>query len=157
PGRGADARRAPARRGAAPRVMRVDAARAALLVIDVQQKLWDVMPEERAAVAKNLGILLELARRLRIPVVASEQYPRGLGPTIAELEERRRAPDLDLRRLEKMEFSCGQSTAFAPVWDEVGRDVWVVAGMETHVCVYQTVRDLVARGATVHVPADAVI
>jgi nicotinamidase-related amidase len=137
---------------------RLDRARAALLVVDVQERLWAVMdPAERERVARNIGVLVELARRLGFPVVLSEQYPRGLGPTVAPVEAALRGEGLDLRRLEKLEFSCGAAPGFAALWDALGRDQWIVAGMETHICVYQTARDLVLRGAAVHVPADAVI
>jgi nicotinamidase-related amidase len=137
--------------------LRIESVRTALLVIDVQQRLWDVMPADKPRVARNLGILVELARRLGIPVVMSEQYPQGLGRTIPEVAEAVAAPGVALHRLEKLEFSCAAAPAFAPIWDELARDTWIVAGMETHICVYQTARDLAARGATVHLAADAVI
>jgi nicotinamidase-related amidase len=111
--------------------------------------------EDRAMCLKNVGILLELARRLKIPVVQSEQYPNGLGPTVKAVVDG--LAGQDLRKMEKIEFSCAAAPAFEPLWKELGRDQWIVAGMESHVCVYQTVRDLAARGATVHVPVDAVI
>jgi nicotinamidase-related amidase len=135
--------------------LRLDPERAALLVVDVQERLWAVMDQDdRARCLKNVGILLELARRLGIPVVQSEQYPKGLGPTIAPIAEKIGA---GARRLEKVEFSCAAAPAWAPLWDELRRPQWIVAGMEAHVCVYQTVRDLLERGATVHLPVDAVI
>ncbi len=134
--------------------LRLDPARAALLVVDVQERLWSAMPpDERERVQRNLLILLELAHRLAIPVVASEQYPKGLGATVPDIA----AALAGARRFEKMEFSCVASPAFAPIRAALGRTQWVVAGMESHVCVDQTVRDLAASGATVHVPADAVI
>ncbi len=134
--------------------MKIEPARTALLVVDVQERLWAVMDAaEKAAVARNIRILGELARRLQMPVVLSEQNPRGLGPTVPDLAE----AVAGARRLEKMEFSCVAAPAFTPLWQEIGRDSWLVCGIETHICVYQTARDLVARGATVHVPADAVM
>lgn len=138
--------------------MRVEPAKAALLVVDTQERLWHVMsPDDRAMCAKNVKILVELARRLDLPVVLSEQYPKGLGPTVAEIAEAVAAPATRLHRMEKLEFSCAAAPSFAPLWDELRREQWIVAGMESHVCVYQTVRDLVARGAAVQVVADAVI
>jgi nicotinamidase-related amidase len=140
------------------RALRLDPARAALLVVDVQERLWEVMPaEDRAMCARNLKILVELARRLHIPVVLSEQYPKGLGPTVAEIAEAVAAPGVELHRMEKVEFSCAAAPSFAPLWDELRREQWIIAGMESHVCVYQTVRDLVERGAAVQLVADAVI
>jgi len=141
--------------GQAPE-LRIDPARAALLLVDLQVRLWEVMAaDERARVLRNVGILIEMARRLQVPVVVSEQYPRGLGPTLPEIETA--LAGLPARRLEKVEFSCGAAPGFTDLWAELGRPVWIVAGMETHICVYQTVRDLAARGASVHVPADAVL
>jgi nicotinamidase-related amidase len=136
----------------------VRADRAALLVVDVQERLWAVMPEaDRARVERNLEILIELARRLRMPIVVSEQYPRGLGPTIGLVAKLVDAID-GVKRLEKMEFSCADAPGWEALAREIGRDQWVVVGQETHVCVYQTVRGLVAGGAkSVHVPADAVL
>jgi nicotinamidase-related amidase len=134
--------------------LRIDPARAVLLVVDVQERLWAAMPEDgRAEVQRNVLILVELARRLGVPVVASEQYPKGLGRTVAALD----AALAGAERFEKLEFSCAAAPAFGPIRDRLGRDQWIVVGMESHVCVYQTARDLAARGATVHVPADAVI
>jgi nicotinamidase-related amidase len=138
--------------------LRIQAARAALLVIDFQEKLAAAMaPPERAACERNIGILLELARRLNIPVVVSEQYTRGLGPTVAALTAALAAPGLDVHRFEKLEFGCTEAPAFRPLFDRIGRAQWIVTGMEAHVCVWQTARGLRTWGATVHVVADAVI
>jgi nicotinamidase-related amidase len=137
--------------------LRIDPARAALLVVDVQQRLAAAMPsEDLAAVERNVRILVEAARLLHIPVVASEQYPRGLGPTVPSVAQALDGPGLDVRRFEKLEFACPAAPAWEPIWSELRRDQWIVTGMETHVCVYQSVRDLVRRGATVHVPIDGV-
>jgi nicotinamidase-related amidase len=126
----------------------IDRDRAALLVVDVQERLLAAMsPEDAARIVKNVGILIEAARQLGVPIVASEQYPKGLGPTVPAVSDALSAAGA--RRFEKLEFSA------APGLVEE-RDQWIVCGMETHVCVYQTVRALAARGRTVHVPADAV-
>jgi nicotinamidase-related amidase len=87
--------------------------------------------------------------------VLSQQYPRGLGPTVATVEQ---ALDATSRviRFDKLEFSAAAAPAFADFAPGLGRDQWIVCGMETHVCVYQTARDLVARGWATHVCADAV-
>ncbi|HKA90948.1 MAG TPA: isochorismatase family protein [Haliangiales bacterium] len=136
--------------------LKIDPARAALLVIDVQQRLFGVTPEaDRNACARNIHILAELARRLRLPVVWSEQYPHGLGPTIPPVADA--LAGLAPHRVEKLEFSLAAAPAWEAIGRELGRDQLVVVGMEAHVCVYQTVRDLCERGATVFVPADAVV
>jgi len=137
----------------------LDPARAALLVVDVQEKLAAAMPPEGMnALVRNLGILCEAARRFAIPVVVSEQYPRGLGHTIAGVEQALAglAPDR-LFRFDKLEFSACAAPGFAPVEARLdGRDQWIVTGIECHVCVYQTARALRAGGAAVHVVRDAV-
>ena len=131
-----------------------------LLLIDIQERLAAVMPEEvLAKTVRNIKILLEAARRLGMPVVVSEQYPKGLGQTLPELTESLNGMD-DLSRLEKVDFSVCASEHFSAVRDDMagkGRTHWIVTGMETHICVYQTVRALLASGASVHVPVDAVV
>jgi nicotinamidase-related amidase len=141
-----------------PQDFRVDRERAALLLVDFQERLAAVMaPGEVAACERNIVLLLELCRQLHIPVVVSEQYPRGLGPIIPGLRACLAQPGLIVESIEKIEFSCADSPAFREVHARLGRDQWIVAGMEAHVCVYQTARDLVALGNRVHVPGDAVI
>ena len=135
----------------------IDCGRTALLVIDIQERLATAMPADiLTAVEGNVTILAAMAERLGMPVVVSEQYPRGLGKTRAGVEAAV-APVARLHRLEKTVFGVGEAAEFAPIWDELGRDQWIVVGMECHVCVYQSVRQLVARGATVHVPRDGVL
>jgi nicotinamidase-related amidase len=141
-----------------PDDLRIDRARAALLLVDFQERLAAVMaPGEVAACERNIILLIELARRLHLPVVVSEQYPKGLGPTVPALRLPLGEPGLDLHRLEKIEFSCTDAPAFGEIQRALGRDQWIVVGMEAHVCVYQTARGLAARGQRVHVPGDAVI
>lgn len=131
-----------------------------LLIVDIQEKLAAVMPaEEMAQVVRNTNILLEAARRMDIPVVASVQYPKGLGPTVAGLSQGLEAIE-GLREIEKIHFSVCGCADFGPIADELkaqGRTHWIVAGMESHICVYQSARGLLERGEQVHVVADAVI
>jgi nicotinamidase-related amidase len=141
-----------------PEDLRIDRGRAALLLVDFQERLAGVMaPGDVAACERNIVLLIELARRLHLPVVVSEQYPKGLGPTVAGLRLALNDEGLDLHRLEKIEFSCTDAPGFAEVQRRLDRDQWIVVGMEAHVCVYQTARGLAAAGKRVHVPADAVI
>lgn len=125
-------------------------------VIDVQERLASAMPEERMAllVQKTL-ILLGAAQVLGAPVVATQQYPKGLGTTVRELDQKLR--DVHARRLDKMAFSAGATPELAAIVGELRPAAAIVVGMETHICVYQTVRDLVAQGIEVHVPVDAVV
>ena len=124
--------------------------RAALLVVDIQERLAPAMPEAvLQQVIRNSTILIDAARRLGLPIVVSQQYPKGLGPTLPAIEQALAGAE-KLHRFDKLEFSA------APGTPNVGRDQWIVCGMEAHVCVYQTARGLVARGWQTHVVADAI-
>lgn len=138
--------------------LKIDPARAAFLFVDIQEKLHAVMAETlREGVERNIPVLAEAARRFAIPVVASEQYPRGLGPTIPVVEQALATLGDGVHRFEKVEFSACDAEPFARLHAElVGRDQWIVTGMEAHVCVYQSVRGLLDRDASVHVVRDAV-
>ncbi|MGN6104791.1 MAG: isochorismatase family protein [Kofleriaceae bacterium] len=136
--------------------------RAALLVVDIQDRLVPAMPAEIAdRVIKHTAILIEAAARLGLPIVVSQQYPKGLGQTVERIEAAltaaaQLAPAVAIHRFDKLEFSAAAAPAFAALAPRLGRDQWILTGMETHVCVYQTARDLVARGSQVHVATDAV-
>jgi nicotinamidase-related amidase len=123
-----------------------------LLVVDVQAKLAAAMPEDAISrLVSNASILLDAAKILGVPVLATEQYPKGLGSTIPALGALlRTAP------LAKTTFDACSDLAIArAIADRAPRAV-VVVGMETHVCVYQTARELVQRGFATYVVADAV-
>ncbi len=124
-----------------------------LMVIDFQEKLCKAMDREiLAKQAGNVSVLLEAARELGVPVLATEQYPAGLGETLPELKEK-----IPNAPLEKMSFSCcGDETIMARIAAS-GRSRIVVTGMETHICVLQTVLDLIAKGYCVHMVSDGVI
>jgi isochorismate hydrolase len=128
--------------------------RAGLLVIDVQDRLLAAMPSSAGeAVVKNTVVLVEAASRLGLPIVVTEQYPKGLGRTVAAIEAAVGAASAaggTVHRAEKLEFSAVSHLG------AIARTQWIVTGMETHVCVMQSVRDLCAAGAEVHVVADAV-
>ncbi len=131
---------------------KLDRSRAAVLVVDVQSRLTPAMQADALArVMKYARALVGAARELGLPVIATEQYPKGLGETIPEIREVLPSPPLA-----KMHFSCGADPAFAAALEKTGRRQVIVCGMETHVCVFQTVRDLVGMGYEVHVCADAV-
>lgn len=138
--------------------LRLERERAVLLVVDVQERLAAAMaPDDLARVTRNVAVLAEAARRFGIPLVLSEQYPRGLGPTVAAVAAAADAHGA-VHRLEKLEFGVCEAAGFAAIDDALaGRDQWIVTGMETHVCVYQSARELVRLGKRVHVPEDAVI
>jgi nicotinamidase-related amidase len=134
--------------------------RAALLVVDIQERLIPAMPEDVVGrVIRNTSILIDAAARLGLPIVVSQQYPKGLGATVPAIEEALAAAGAAgaaIHRFDKLEFSAVAAPAFAALAPRLGRDQWIVTGMESHVCVYQSVRDLAARGTAVHVVADAV-
>ena len=130
----------------------LDRAQALLLVVDVQERLATAMPKERLAeLEKNAAVLIRAARRMDIPVVATEQYPKGLGPTVPSLRALLPAPAMT-----KMEFSCGAAKDIARHILGAERRQVIVVGMEAHVCVFQTVRDLLHGGFSVFVAQDAI-
>jgi nicotinamidase-related amidase len=141
-------------------------ARAALLIIDIQERLAAAMPPAILdQTVKNTQLLINTAAQFLFPIVVSQQYPKGLGPTITPLAEALAAAEANetpVHRFDKLEFSCAASEAFQalPPAHKTGalmeREQWLIAGMETHVCVYQTVRDLVGPACAVHVITDAV-
>lgn len=131
--------------------------RAALLVVDIQDRLIPAMPAaivER--VIKNTSLLIDAAARLGLPIVVSQQYPKGLGTTVKQIEDALGSVKAEIHRFDKVEFSSAAAPAFAALAPKLGRDQWIVTGMETHVCVYQSARDLCGRGSDVHVVTDAV-
>lgn len=128
----------------------------ALLVVDVQERLAAAMPSEAMAELKRAAhVLIESAARLGAPVFATEQYPKGLGPTLPEVHQL--LERVNARRFEKLCFSAGGVAEFVSELERAAARAVVVIGMEAHVCVFQTVRDLVSRGLEVHVPLDGVV
>jgi nicotinamidase-related amidase len=134
---------------------RLDPARTLLVVVDVQEKLAAVMPQPSMdRLQASTLLLLEAARLHGVTVLASEQYPKGLGPTIAPIAEKLRA--MGVEPMAKTTFDAlGEPRIATAVASRAPRAA-VVAGMETHICVYQTVRELLRRGLDVHVVSDAV-
>lgn len=121
-----------------------------LLVVDVQEKLLPAIPRAEELIAKCRR-LIEGANLLGVPVFATEQYPKGLGPMAPRLAE------LIPHRPQKLRFSCAEVLNWGPAAEQADdRHQVVVIGMETHVCVLQTALDLVAQGYQVFVAADAV-
>jgi nicotinamidase-related amidase len=133
------------------RGFQLESGNAVLLVVDIQERLAAVMAEREKVVA-NAGHLIAAAQLLGVPVVHTEQYPRGLGPTVPEL----RAALEPAAAVEKMTFDCCAEPTFGPALGRTGRSTVIVCGMETHICVLQTVLGLLAGGMSVHVAADAV-
>ncbi|MCX8073867.1 MAG: isochorismatase family protein [Candidatus Binatia bacterium] len=123
-----------------------------VVLIDVQESYRSkIFCEERFSVA--LRRLLAAARIVGIPIVATEQYPRGLGPTWPELKNE--LPE-GTQVLSKRCLSCWGASGFGDAIRALARPQVVVCGLEAHACVNQTVHDLLYRGFQVHVPYDAV-
>jgi len=120
----------------------------ALLVVDVQGKLVTLIPDHRRIVW-NIRRLLDGAAALGVPAAATEQYPQGLGPTTPELAERLGTIPA------KLAFSCGECGGIFHEWQDRGIFRVLVAGIEAHVCVQQTVMDLLSAGWQVYLAVDA--
>ena len=122
-----------------------------LIVVDVQEKLAHVMSEKRVLL-ENLEKIIKGAQILGIPILLTEQNPEGLGPTIPEIA--RLLPNIQPVR--KLSFSCCGSNRFMQALKALSRKQVLIAGIETHVCVYQTAVDLLNLEYEVQVVADAV-
>jgi nicotinamidase-related amidase len=131
-----------------PTAAKLDPGRATLVVIDFQEAFRKVIPDF-AAVAKGVATLIEGARAVGIPIVVTEQYPKGLGNTVPEVAEH--LPE-EVEPIEKICFSAPEADGF----DLSGRDQALVCGIEAHVCVNQSVLDLLDQGVETHVARDAV-
>ena len=123
----------------------LDRTKTMLAVVDVQERINAVMADQGHL--SRIAVLVEACTRLGVPVVATEQYPKGLGSTVSELGRLLRTPPLV-----KDTFSCAREPAVRAELDATGRRQAIVAGIEAHVCVLQTALDLVAAGYQVHVP-----
>lgn len=126
----------------------------ALLVIDVQERFQAAIPAiaPDQPVGRNCRILAESARLLGAALLVSEQYPKGLGPTLPHLAEALG----DVPRRAKTHFSCCGDPALRDAIDAAHRPWWILCGVEAHVCVLATAADLLQRGHRVVVVGDAV-
>ncbi|MDH5445815.1 MAG: hydrolase [Gammaproteobacteria bacterium] len=129
-----------------------EAEQSQLLVIDIQQRLASAMPDKvLQAVTLHTGWLLQAASLLEVPVVRTEQYPRGLGNTLEEISQHIEKDT----RLEKTSFSCCGAEGFNDNLTKTNRRQIVITGMESHVCVLQTAMQLKAMDYDVFVVSDA--
>ncbi|WP_019176915.1 hydrolase [Methanomassiliicoccus luminyensis] len=124
---------------------------AVLLIIDVQDRLAAVMPEKDLTVAATVR-LVEGAKLMSVPIIVTEQYPRGLGPTLLAIS----GALPEHQKFEKLSFSCCGEAGFDEVLDGLGRKSVLIAGMEAHICVLQTALALLGKGHDVHIARDAV-
>jgi len=126
---------------------KLDRERAALVVVDVQEAFRKALPDFDE-VARGVGIMVEGTAALGIPIVVTEQYPQGLGATVPEVAGHLPA---GVEPVEKVRFSAAEAEGFGLA----GRDQAIVCGIEAHVCVNQTVLDLLGEGVEAHVVSDA--
>lgn len=129
--------------------MRLSKNHTAGVIIDVQEKLFPHM-HHRESLEKNINILIEGLKILEIPLLVTEQYTKGLGFTIPSVQE----SIGNQSKIEKVAFSCCDSPDFMSHLQNMGKTHVVVAGIEAHVCVLQTVVDLLDNGFRVAVVTD---
>lgn len=128
---------------------------AVLVVVDVQEKLVPAIHQDLYPRSlKNIQIAIEAAATLELPILLTEQYPKGLGKTVPEVM--RSLEGRNYRLIEKMTFSCARDEGFLSAVSDLNRKQVVMVGMETHVCVYQTSVDLSRAGYSLFILDDAV-
>lgn len=131
--------------------------RAALVVIDIQERLAAAMPHRERVIART-RLLIATASIVGVPVIATRQYPRGLGELepdlIAALEESDSQGNA-AARVDKVAFDCFAEPEFSSALVAAGRTQLLIAGMETHICVCQTALAGLKQGLDIHVAADA--
>lgn len=129
--------------------MLLDATKSLLLVIDIQEKLFPLQAEKEL-VLEGTQFLLDVAQILSVPMLMSEQYPKGLGKTIPEIDV------YNLKSFEKTCFSCAEDEPIVAYLKDTKRSQIVIVGMEAHICVLQTAIGLRTRGFQVFVVEDAI-
>jgi nicotinamidase-related amidase len=135
-----------------PAASRLDPERTALVVVDLQEKLLPAMIDRESVVSRSI-LLLRLAEEISLPVLLTTQYARGLGPTVPEVLDR--APGV--APIDKVSFGCFGCEPFLEQLRALpGRTQLLVAGIESHICVAQTVLGALENGYEVHVASDAV-
>ena len=132
---------------------RIQREEAVLVVVDVQDALMKKMNTGVAGkVIRNIRTLLAFSKSMALPILVTEQYPKGLGRTISEIGRELES----ILPVEKVSFSCCGAEAFNERLSQTGRKQIILTGIETHVCVLQTADDLIRKGHEVHAVADAI-
>jgi len=125
-----------------------------LLIVDIQERLASAMPADILKnTIKNNRILLNAANELNIPVIYSEQYPKGLGHTVSKLSEALIATNISFT---KTCFACTGEDGFSEIISKNNRQQIIIGGIESHICVLQTAIQLQRQGYTVYVAEDAI-
>jgi nicotinamidase-related amidase len=122
-----------------------------LLLIDFQEKLMPTI-NDNEVLRRNVIKMIAGCQALNIPVLLTEQYPRGLGATIPEIQKAL----MEYQPIEKTSFSCFGSPEFTELLQKTGRNQVLVCGIESHICVYQTCRELDNNGYYVHLVTDCI-
>ncbi|HEY0006056.1 MAG TPA: hydrolase [Pyrinomonadaceae bacterium] len=130
----------------------LEAGQAALVLIDMQESFRAAI-EDFAETAERIALVAHAAQLLNVPVIVTEQYPRGLGHTASEIKTVL-PPDLEI--IEKTAFSSCGAQAFETALERAGAKQIMVCGIEAHICVNQTTHDLLARGFQVHLLTDCI-
>jgi nicotinamidase-related amidase len=126
---------------------------AVLVMVDVQEVLMKQMNQEIGKnVIRNIKTLIAFAKEMAIPILMTEQYPKGLGKTVPEIKTELGS----ILPIEKLSFSCCGVETFNDKLDQLARKQVILTGIETHVCVLQTASDLIQKGYEVHPVADAI-
>jgi nicotinamidase-related amidase len=136
-----------------PNILRRESA--CLLIIDVQERFRKHIIDFEQ-MTKNIVVLAEVANKLKLPIILSEQYPEGLGSTIKEILDVVDIPDNIHKRFAKSAFSCCQVESFVKHLQKINRTQILATGIESQVCVSQTVHDLIAAGYQTHIIVDAI-
>ena len=131
--------------------MRIDRQKSAALLVDVQERLFPHM-DQHEKLLQDIRILLEGLKMLQIPMLVTEQYPKGLGPTLQPLSVLLDKQDV----IEKLSFSCCGEAVFSDTLKSLERSIIILCGIEAHVCVLQTAVDLIEEGYAVVVVEAAV-
>ena len=135
------------------KLLQMDRKEAVLIVVDVQEVLMKQMNQEIGKnVIRNIKTLLAFAKEMSIPILITEQYPKGLGKTVSEI----RMELGSILPIEKLSFSCCRAKMFNDQLNQSARRQVILTGIETHVCVLQTANDLIQEGYGVHAVADAI-
>jgi len=125
----------------------------ALLIVDIQDRLAAAMKDKvREDVIKNCLNLIALSKMISIPIILTEQYPKGLGQTVAEIKEAL----AEYKPIEKIAFNCCYEQNFLDEIKKLNKKTILLTGMETHICVLQTCAGLLQEGYYVHLVRDAV-
>jgi len=132
---------------------RIEREKAVLIIVDVQDVLMGKMNQAVGeTVIRNIRVLLAFAKEMAIPILVTEQYPKGLGKTVPEIKMELES----ILPIEKVSFSCCGVEMFNNQLNQSGRKQVLLTGIETHVCVLQTAEDLIRKNYSVYAVADAV-